>query len=46
MIFIDPVVDPAHPPKNISIKRNHLEKEGQRSKFAVENPDPVLIDIT
>ena len=45
MFLIAPVVDPAHPPKNIRMNKNHIEDEGQISKLVVVYPVPVLIEI-
>ena len=44
--FTDPEVDPAHAPKNISMKSTHFTKAGHASKSVVVKPVVVIIETT
>tara|TARA_B100001123_G_C14838805_1_gene839234 strand:+ start:318 stop:584 length:267 start_codon:yes stop_codon:yes gene_type:complete len=44
-IFSPPVVDPVHPPINISINNKTVGKAPHSEKLVVAYPVPVMIDI-
>ena len=45
MFFIPPPVEPAHPPMNISRIRTTLDAPGHASKFSVQKPVVVIIEV-
>ena len=46
MIFMDPDVEPAHPPRNINVTSSMRENSGQVSKFALTKPVVVRTETT